>query len=157
MLTIAQTQQARTLPKARTYTDDLPRNRDKLFFGDDSQMELAVSWGGRERSFDIIEFSTQEIVVSGFRVDDLDLCHHEATIDFCDGQILDEVSCRVVFRGFDGAGVARLRVVTSSAHEREDIARFTDELRERTQRTNPLEQFCLAAANWLEYGNVAGL
>ena len=155
MLAIAHTQPEPKTARPVRYTDDLPRNWDRLFFGGDSQMELAVSWSGRERSFDIIEFSTSEIVVSGFRVDDLDLCHHEATLDFCDGQVLDEATCRVVFRGFDSAGVARLRVVADS-HEREELARFAALLRERTERSNPLEQFCLAAANWLEYGDVAG-
>jgi hypothetical protein len=128
MLAIAQ-----TTPTKRTYTDDLQGSDDRLIFGTDSQMELAVSWSGRQRSFEIAEFSAQEIVVMGFRVDDLDLCHHEASIDFCDGELLDEVTCRVVFRGFESAGVARLRIV-ADAYERMDIARFMAMLRSRIER-----------------------
>lgn len=143
MLSIAHNQSRRT-----TYTDDLPTedgSEDRLFFGVPSQMELAVSWSGRERSFSIAEFSSQEIVVVGFRVDDLDLCHHEASLDFCDGELLDEANCRVVFRGFDGAGVARLRIV-ADRHEQEDLARFARMLRERLDAGRALEQVCLAAA-----------
>jgi hypothetical protein len=132
MLAIAQ-----TTPTKRTYTDDLHGSDDRLFFGTDSQMELAVSWSGRQRSFEIAEFSAQEIVVIGFRVDDLDLCHHEASIDFCDGELLDEVTCRVVFRGFESAGVARLRVV-ADAHERMDLIRFMAMLRSRIERGRAL-------------------
>lgn len=99
----------------------------------------AVSWSGRQRSFEIAEFSAQEIVVFGFRVDDLDLCHHEASIDFCDGELLDEVRCRVVFRGFESAGVARLRIV-ADAHERMDLARFTAMLRSRIERGHGLHE-----------------
>jgi hypothetical protein len=124
---------AQTTRTKRTYTDDLQGSDDRLFFGTDSQMELAVSWSGRQRSFEIAEFSAYEIVVIGFRVDDLDLCHHEASIDFCDGELLDEVTCRVVFRGFESAGVARLRIV-ADAHERMDLARFTTMLRSRIER-----------------------
>ena len=47
MLTIAHTQATRS-----TYTDDLHGSDDRLYFGSDSQMDLAVSWGGRQRSFD---------------------------------------------------------------------------------------------------------
>lgn len=130
MLTIAHRQGTRA-----TYTDELPgtHGRDRLFFGADSQMELAVSWSGRERSFDIMEFGVDEIIVAGFRVDDLDLCHHEASIDFCDGELLDEVTCRVVFRGFEGAGIARLRLV-ADGWERKDLARFAAMLRSRIER-----------------------
>lgn len=132
-LAIAQT------PTKRTYTDDLQGSDDRLFFGTDSQMELAVSWSGRQRSFEIAEFSAQEIVVMGFRVDDLDLCHHEASIDFCDGELLDEVTCRVVFRGFESAGVARLRII-ADAHERMDLARFMAMLRSRIERGHFLHE-----------------
>ena len=132
MLAIAQ-----TTPTKRTYTDDLQGSDDRLFFGTDSQMELAVSWSGRQRSFEIAEFSAQEIVVIGFRVDDIDLCHHEASIDFCDGELLDEVTCRVVFRGFESAGVARLRIA-ADAHERMDLARFVKMLRSRIERGRAL-------------------
>lgn len=89
MLTIAHTQGKRS-----TYTDDLHGSDDRLYFGRDSQMELAVSWSGRQRSFEIAEFGRSEMVVVGFRVDDLDLCHHEASIDFCDGELLDELRGR---------------------------------------------------------------
>ena len=133
----------------KTYTDDLPGNQDRLHFGETSQMELAVSWSGRERSFDIVEFSMDELVVAGFRVDDLDLCHHEACIDFCDGELLDEVTCRVVFRGFDGAGIARLRVVTGG-FERRDLARLSTVLRARLDEVRALEQACWALpAGWV--------
>lgn len=142
MLAIAQTPSTALKLKTassikRTYTDDLQGSDDRLFFGTDSQMELAVSWSGRQRSFEIAEFSAQEIVVIGFRVDDLDLCHHEASIDFCDGELLDEVTCRVVFRGFESAGVARLRLV-ADAYERMDLARFTAMLRSRIERGHGL-------------------
>ena len=133
----------------RTYTDDLHGSDDRLFFGTDSQMELAVSWGGRQRSFEIAEFSAQEIVVIGFRVDDLDLCHHEASIDFCDGELLDEVTCRVVFRGFESAGIARLRIV-ADAHERMDLARFMAMLRSRIERGHALYEVGVASdCGWL--------
>ena len=134
---------AQTTPTRRTYTDDLQGSDDRLFLGSDSQMELAVSWSGRQRSFEIAEFSAQEIVVSGFRVDDLDLCHHEASIDFCDGELLDEVTCRVVFRGFESAGVARLRIV-ADAHERMDLARFMAMLRSRIERGHALYEVGVA-------------
>jgi hypothetical protein len=144
MLSIAPSQRKRT-----TYTDELPSDDDRLFFGLPSQMELAVSWSGKQRSFAIAEFSMEEIVVIGFRVDDLDLCHHEASIDFCDGELLDEVNCRVVFRGFDGAGVARLRLV-ASGHERQDVARFAKMLRNRTQENQALTDATLAiVCDWL--------
>ena len=138
MLTIAPQQ------STRKYTD-APNGTDSLFFGADSQMDLVVSWSGRERAFEIVEFSTEEIVVSGFRVADLDLCHHEATIDFCDGELLDEVNCSVVFRGFDGPGVARLRIV-AEVRDRLELARFAKSLRERLEAGRALEQACLAAA-----------
>ena len=142
-LAIAQT------PPKRTYTDDLHGCDDRLFFGTDSQMELAVSWSGRQRSFEIAEFSAQEIVVIGFRVDDLDLCHHEASIDFCDGELLDEVTCRVVFRGFESAGVARLRIV-ADARERMDLTRFTAMLRARIERGHALYALGVAGdCGWL--------
>lgn len=144
MLAIAQ-----TTPSKRTYTDDLQGSDDRLFFGTDShcpsrpgsraELDLAVSWSGRQRSFEIAEFSAQEIVVIGFRVDDLDLCHHEASIDFCDGELLDEVTCRVVFRGFESAGVARLRIV-ADAYERMDLARFLAMLRSRIERGHGLHE-----------------
>jgi hypothetical protein len=138
---------AQTIPTKRTYTDDLHGSDDRLFFGTDSHwpsrpgnradLQLAVSWSGRQRSFEIAEFSAQEIVVIGFRVDDLDLCHHEASIDFCDGELLDEVTCRVVFRGFESAGIARLRII-ADAHERMDFARFMAMLRSRIERGHGL-------------------
>lgn len=129
----------------RTYTDDPHGSDDRLYFGSDSQMDLAVSWGGRQRSFEIVEFSMEEIIVVGFRVDDLDLCHHEASLDFCDGELLDELTCRVVFRGFDGAGVARLRLVTDG-HERVDLARFAATLRSRIEHSQALHRVHVAAA-----------
>ena len=140
MLSIAQDQGKRT-----TYTDSLPGSDDRLFFGLPSQMELAVSWSGKQRSFAIAEFSMDEIVVVGFRVDDLDLCDHEASIDFCDGELLDEANCRVVFRGFDGAGIARLRLV-ANGHERLDLARFMRMLRHRLQVKQALADATLAVA-----------
>ena len=144
MLSIAPPQGTR-----KTYTDDLPNSTDSLFFGADSQMDLAVSWNGRERAFAIVEFSMDEIVVSGFRIEDLDLCQHEATIDFCDGELLDEVNCRVVFRGFDGAGVARMRIV-ADVGERFELTRFVKSLRSRLEAGRALERACLAAAcGWI--------
>jgi len=143
MLTIAPQEGTRM-----TYTDT-PNSTDSLFFGADSQMDLAVSWNGREPAFEIVEFSTEEIVVSGFRVADLDLCQHEASIDFCDGELLDEVHCRVVFRGFDGPGVARLRIV-ADVRERIELMRFSASLRQRLEAGRALEQACLAAAcGWI--------
>jgi hypothetical protein len=144
MLTIAHEQGKRS-----TYTDDPHGSDDRLFFGVPSQMELAVSWSGRERSFTIAEFSKEEIVVVGFCVDDLDLCLHEASIDFCDGELLDEVNCRVVFRGFDAPGVARLRLI-ADGYEREELARFTTMLRKRLEQVHALREACVAAAcGWL--------
>lgn len=145
MLTIAH------IPAAQsTHTDDdLHESDDRLYFGSDSQMELAVSWSGRQRSFEIAEFSMEEIVVVGFRVDDIDLCHHEACLDYCDGELLDEVTCRVVFRGFEGPGVARLRLVAQGL-EQKDLARFTATLRARIERSQALHRVCVAAAcGWL--------
>lgn len=138
MLSVAHSQSKRT-----TYTDELPGNDDRLFFGLPSQMELAVSWSGKQRSFAIAEFSLDEIIVVGFRVDDLDLCHHEASIDFCDGGLLDEANCRVVFRGFEGAGVARLRLV-ADGYERQDLVRFMTMLRNRLQARQALVDATLA-------------
>lgn len=144
MLTIAHSQAKRS-----TYTDDLHGSDDRLYFGADSQMDLAVSWSGRQRSFEIVEFSMEEIVVVGFRVDDLDLCHHEACLDFCDGELLDEVTCRVVFRGFEGPGVARLRLVTEGL-ERADLARFAAMLRSRIEHDQAIHEARVAAAcGWL--------
>ena len=140
---------ARQTGTRKTYTDDLPNRSDALFFGADSQMELAVSWNGRQRTFEIVEFSMDEIVVAGFRIEDLDLCQHEATLDFCDGELLDEVGCHVVFRGFDGAGVARMRIITDIG-ERAEVARFAAMLRERLEAGRALQQACLAAAcGWI--------
>lgn len=133
----------------KTYTDDLPNRTDALFFGGDSQMELAVRWNGRQRAFSIIEFSMDEIVVDGFRIQDLDLCQHEATLDFCDGELMDEVHCQVVFRGFDADGVARLRLVTE-LRERVELSRFAANLRERLEAGRALQRACLAAAcGWI--------
>lgn len=145
MLSLASAQ-----PKRSTYTDDLSHGRDeRVFFGSDSQMELAVSWSGRERAFDIVEFCREEIVVSGFRVDDLDLCLHEACLDFCDGELMDEVTCHVAFQGFEGPGIARLRIVTRG-RERLDIARFTTMLRSRLERQRARHDARLAVAcGWL--------
>ena len=125
MLTIAHSQTKRS-----TYTDDLHGSDDRLVFARDGQTDLVVAWNGRQRCFEIVEFSREEIIVIVFRVDDLDLCHHEASLDYCDGELLDEVTCRVVFRGFVGPGVARLRLVTEG-HERMDMARFAEMLRAR--------------------------
>lgn len=115
----------------RTYTDSLPGSSDdSCLFGLPSQMELAVSWNGRERSFAIAEFSVDEIIVVDFRVRDIDLCQHEASIDYCDEEVIDEVTCRVVFRGFVGPGLARLRIIAEN-HERLDVARLSALLRAR--------------------------
>jgi hypothetical protein len=114
-----------------SYTDSLPGSSDdSCLFGLPSQMELAVSWNGRERSFAIAEFSVDEIVVVDFRVSDIDLCLHEASIDYCDDELIDEVTCRVVFRGFVGAGLARLRII-AEGHERTDVARLSALIRAR--------------------------
>lgn len=120
------------------YTDSLPGSSDdSCLFGLPSQMELAVSWNGRERSFAIAEFSVDELVVVDFRVRDIDLCQHEASIDYCDEELLDEVSCRVVFRGFVGPGLARLRIV-ADGHERFDIARLSALIRARVRADREL-------------------
>ncbi|HVH98980.1 MAG TPA: hypothetical protein VM869_09725 [Enhygromyxa sp.] len=120
--------------KRETYTDSLPGSSDdSCLFGLPSQMELAVSWNGRERSFAVVEFSVDELVVVDFRVSDIDLCAHEASIDYCDDELIDEVTCRVVFRGFVGVGLARLRII-AEGHERTDVARLSALLRERFGR-----------------------
>ena len=119
--------------KRETYTDSLPGSDDSCLFGLPSQMELAVSWNGRERSFAVVEFSVDELVVVDFRVSDIDLCAHEASIDYCDDELIDEVTCRVVFRGFVGVGLARLRII-AEGHERTDVARLSALLRERFGR-----------------------
>jgi hypothetical protein len=119
------------IAQRETYTDSLPGSSDdSCLFGLPSQMELAVSWNGRDRSFAIAEFSVDELVVVDFRVSDIDLCQHEASIDYCDEEIIDEVTCRVVFRGFVGPGLARLRIL-AEGHERTDVARLSALLRSR--------------------------
>ncbi len=132
--------------KRETYTDSLPGSSDDAcLLGLPSQMELAVSWNGRERSFEVAEFSTDELVVVDFRVADIDLCSHEASIDYCDGELIDEVGCRVVFRGFVGPGMARLRILAED-HERQDVARLAKLLRARLERSRALQQAMVAAA-----------
>jgi hypothetical protein len=119
------------IAQRETYTDSLPGSSDdSCLFGLPSQMELAVSWNGRDRSFAIAEFSVDELVVVDFRVSDIDLCQHEASIDYCDEELIDEVTCRVVFRGFVGPGLARLRIL-AEGHERMDVARLAAQLRSR--------------------------
>ena len=126
--------------KRETYTDSLPGSSDdSCLFGLPSQMELAVSWNGRERTFAIAEFSVDEIVVVDFRVGDIDLCAHEASIDYCDDELIDEVNCRVVFRGFVGVGLARLRIV-AEGHERTDVARLSALLRARLEADRGFER-----------------
>jgi hypothetical protein len=137
---------ARIDEKRSTYTDSLPGGSDDpCLFGLPSQMELAVSWNGRERSFEIAKFGVDEIVVVDFHVDDLDLCQHEATLDYCDGELLDEVPCRVVFRGFEGPGLARLRII-AAGHEHFDVARLAALVRARLAEDRALEQAMIAAA-----------
>lgn len=112
-----------------------------------SQMELAVS--GRERRFAVAQFSANELLVVDFEVGDIDLCQHEASIDYCDGELIDEVICRVVFRGFVGSGLARLRIITAG-YERQDVARLAALLRARLEEDQALQQARLAAAcDWV--------
>lgn len=122
---------------------------ESWMFGLPSQMELVVDWGGRRRVFEVIEFALDEIVVVDFDVEGLDLSHHEATIDFCDGEILDEVHCKVALRGFETDGVARLRVV-AVGWELMELARLAEELRQRLVGARMLEQARVAAAcGWI--------
>ena len=133
--------------KRETYTDS--SSDDACLFGLPSQMELAVSWNGRERSFAIAEFSADEIVVVDFEVSDIDLCQHEASIDYCDDELIDEVTCRVVFRGFVGPGLARLRIL-AAGYERQDVARLSALLRARLEEDRALSQAKVAAAcGWI--------
>lgn len=118
-------------------------------FGLPSSMELIVEWGGRTRVFQVIEFALDEIVVVDFDVEDLDLRHHEATLDFCDGEVLDEIPCKVVLRGFEADGLARLRVV-ASGWELMELARLTEQLRQQAIGERALEQARVAAAcGWI--------
>lgn len=120
-------------------------SRHGLLLGLPSQMELAGSWNGRERSFAIVEFSVDEIVIVDFFVSEADLCQHEVSIDYCDGELLDEVNCRVVFRGFEGPGIARLRII-AEGRDRIDVARLAARLRARLEEDRALEHARIAAA-----------
>ncbi|MFV8749116.1 hypothetical protein ACNOYE_01050 [Nannocystaceae bacterium ST9] len=122
---------------------------ESWMFGLPSQMQLVVEWGGRTRVFEVIEFALDEIVVVDFEVEGLDLCHHDATLDFCDGELLDEVHCRVAFRGFEAEGVARLRVV-ALGWELMELARLGEQLRQRTVGERMIDQARVAAAcGWI--------
>jgi hypothetical protein len=121
---------------------------ESLMFGLPSPMELVVEWGGRTRTFEVIEFALGEIVVVDFDAE-LDLRHHEACLDFCDGEVLDEVHCRVVFRGFEGDGVARLRIV-ALGWERMELMQLADQMRQRMIDERKLEHARVAAAcGWI--------
>lgn len=121
-----------------TYTD-LPGDQDSCLFGLPSPMELTVRWNGRVRSFAVAEFSLDELIVVDFCVSDIDLCAHETSIDYCDHELIDEVSCRVIFRGFVGEGLARLQVITQG-YERIAVTRLFTRLRDRVGARRELER-----------------
>lgn len=121
---------------------------ESWMFGLPSPLELVVEWGGRTRIFQVLEFALDEIVVVDFDAD-LDLRHHEASLDFCDGELLDEVHCKVAFRGFEADGVARLRLV-ALGWEQMELMRLAEQLHQRMIDERMLEQARVAAAcGWI--------
>ncbi len=129
----------------RTTSTPTEPQGNPCMFGLPSPMELVVVWGGRRRVFQVLEFAVDEIVVVDFDVEGLDLRHHEATLDFCDGEILDEVHCKVALRRFEDTGVARLRVV-ASGWELMELARLAEQIAD----AHRLEQVRVAAAcGWI--------
>lgn len=114
-----------------------------------SSMQLVVEWGGVNRVFEVIEFALDEIVVAGFEVESLDLRVHEATLDHCDGEILDEVPIKVALRRFETKGVARLRVL-AQGWELLELARMAEALQQRMIDERKLERARVAAAcGWI--------
>lgn len=125
-------------------------SEDSCSFGLPSPMELTVFWGEEERCFPILEFGASEVVVADCEIDECDLRHREASLQFCDGELMDEVPCRVIFRGFLGAdGLARFRLVTD-AGERIDVVRMAREMRARSEFRRELHEARLAVAcGWI--------
>ena len=122
---------------------------DICLLGLPSPMELAIIWGGKERSFEIVEFSANEVVVAGISRADLDLRMREASIQYCDDELMDEVVCSVRLRSFEGRGMARFRIHTSTGEDLE-VARIAEVLRSRIELRRDLEQARLAVAcGWL--------
>lgn len=130
---------------------DASTSTDSCLFGLPSEMELEVVWAGQRRTFTVVEFSAQELVVVDFELDitELDLRHHEATLHFCDGEVLDEVACKVSLRRLEAEGVARLRIVADEL-ERLDASRLVALIRSRLVAHEQLQQTRVAiACGWL--------
>lgn len=130
-------------------TESTQGSDDICLLGLPSPMELAIVWGGKERCFEIVEFSTNEVVVAGISRADLDLRMREAAIQYCDDELMDEVVCSVRLRSFEGQGMARFRIHTSTGEDLE-VARIAEVLRTRIELRRDLEQTRLAVAcGWL--------
>lgn len=118
-------------------------------FGLPSPMQLVVEWGGVHRVFDVIEFALDEIVVVDFAVDELDLRHHDACLELCDDELLDEVPIQIALRRFEAEGVARLRVI-AQGWEQMELVRMAESLRQRMVDERRLEHARVAAAcGWI--------
>ena len=121
---------------------------ERWMFDLPAPMELVVEWDGRTLVFPVLEFGVDEIVVVDFDAQ-LDLAHHDATLDFCDEVLLDEVHCKVAFRGLEADGVARLRLV-AFGWERMELMRLAELLHQQMIDRRKLEQARVAAAcGWI--------
>ncbi|NVB38013.1 hypothetical protein G6O69_09230 [Pseudenhygromyxa sp. WMMC2535] len=118
-------------------------------------LELVVHGGGKERCFPITELHFDEVEVAG---SDLDLGprRKEAAIHYCDGNLMDEISCRIVLRATGvgaergaGAGAARVRVFNHQG-EHMDVVRLVNSLERRAQLRRDIERARLTVAcGWL--------